>query len=82
MPRKIAQVQRFLKLTDDLAVLAISSPRQPRRRRRRSERQARHAGQIVDEAGLPPYESLMRTRRLLMAALRVWELRHGIHEPY
>ncbi len=80
MPRKVAQTQRFLKLTDDLTVLAISSPRQHARRRRRQEGQVRHAGQVVDEVGLPPCDSLMRTRRLLMAALRLWELRNGIHE--
>ena len=26
--------------------------------------------------------SLMRTRRLLMAAIRVWELKNGIHNSY
>jgi hypothetical protein len=26
--------------------------------------------------------SLMRTRRLLMAALRVWELKNGFHSSY
>ncbi len=82
MPRKVAQTQRFLKLTDNLAVLAISSPRQRAKRRRRREPEARHAGQVMDDLGTPPYDSLMRTRRLLMAALRVWELRQGIHEPY
>jgi len=81
MPRKVVQTQRFLKLTDNLAVLAIGSAQQPTRRRRRRERQAPHAGQLGN-VGLPPYDSLMRTRRLLMAALRVWELRNGIHEPY
>jgi hypothetical protein len=25
--------------------------------------------------------TLTRTKRLLLAALRVWELKHGIHEP-
>jgi hypothetical protein len=82
MPRKVAQTQRFLELTENLSVLAISRPeRQARRRRRRGERGSAHP-QTGEELGLPPYDSLMRTRRLLMAALRVWELRHGIHEPY
>jgi len=82
MPRKVAQTQRFLELTENLSVLAISRPeRQARRRRRRGERSSADP-RTGEELGLPPYDSLMRTRRLLMAALRVWELRHGIHEPY
>jgi hypothetical protein len=28
----------------------------------------------------PPGDSIMRFRRLLLAALRVWELKNGIHD--
>ncbi len=81
MPRKVGQTQRFLQLTENLTVLAINgqSPRGKKRRSRDEYRSANFGG--VAGSALSG-ESLMRTRRLLMAALRVWELRNGIHEPY
>ena len=33
-----------------------------------------------DEERLPRIGTLARTRRLLLAALRVWELKHGIRD--
>ena len=68
--------------TDD-AGPAPGSPRSPRRGKRVTEEECE---ETVPSA---PYErsvrrgySLMRTRRLLMAALRVWELKNGIHSSY
>ena len=55
-------------------------------------RQGKHAGKSGFSAAFasaPAYDrseprgySLMRTRRLIMAALRVWELKNGFHNPY
>ena len=35
-----------------------------------------------EEIRLLPYGSLARTRRLLLAALRVWELKNGTRDPF
>ena len=81
MPRKVGQTQRFLQLSENLTVLAINGQSsRSGRRRRSSQHQSPHFGDIAGST--LSGDSLMRTRRLLMAALRVWELRNGIHEPY
>jgi hypothetical protein len=33
-----------------------------------------------DEPHLPRFGTMARTKRLILAALRVWELKHGIHD--
>jgi len=72
-----------LTLGEDDTGPASGSPRSPRRSRRVTEEECE---ETVSSA---PYDrtarrgySLMRTRRLLMAALRVWELKNGIHSSY
>ena len=56
--------------------------------RRRSQRNARGqarrspGGAVAtrEEAPIPAYGTLARTRRLLLAALRLWELKRGIRD--
>lgn len=73
-----------LTLTEEDFKLAPGSPRRPRRSKRATE--ARFEETISSAASYdrsaPRGYSLMRTRRLLMAALRVWELKNGIHSSY
>jgi hypothetical protein len=83
MADEIFQPDR-LTLTEEASRLAPPPPRPPRRGK--PVREARSDETISSAA---PYDrsaprgySLMRTRRLLMAALRVWELKNGIHSSY
>jgi hypothetical protein len=78
MPRKVMKQDRFLLLGDDLAIIAAPPLRE---RRRRGPRRRRRVTSILMETAPANYDPLLRTRRLLMAALRVWELKHGIHDP-
>jgi hypothetical protein len=83
MPRKVDEPERFLLLDENLTVVAC--PGQGKRQRpfrRRSRRQQAFSPQLEMASSPPPFDSLMRTRRLIMAALRVWELRNGIHDPF
>jgi hypothetical protein len=43
-------------------------------------RRARRFPATTEMRRSTPTDSIMRFRRLLMAALRVWELKHGIHD--
>jgi hypothetical protein len=79
MPRKTVKPDRFLILTEDLAVVA--APRVTERKRRAPRRRRRIVSTLMEGAAAP-FDPLLRTRRLIMAALRVWELKHGIHEPF
>jgi hypothetical protein len=83
MPRNSCTADRFLILDENLQVVAKSPSRSQRKRRPRRLQQSRQfpAAQAM-ERPLPPSDSLMRIKRLLMAALRVWELKHGIHDYY
>jgi hypothetical protein len=82
MPRRVSKPERLLVLDENLAVVA--APRRPPRKRRRSYA-LRRTGRIpstIEMRRAAPTDSIMRFRRLLMAALRVWELKHGIHDNY
>jgi hypothetical protein len=48
--------------------------------RRRSKRQARRAAMRAGEPKRPAVGTLMQTRNLILAALRVWELKQGIRD--
>lgn len=83
MSEEILQPNQLTLIEEDER-LAPASARRPRRSKRLSE--ARFSKTFSAAA---PYDrsaprgySLMRTRRLLMAALRVWELKNGIHSSY
>jgi len=81
MPRKVIQPERFLLLSDDLSIAAVpESGRQKKKRGPRNRRRSNTSNHPDERATLSP-DLMMRTRRLLMAALRVWELKHGINEP-
>jgi hypothetical protein len=82
MPRKVDEPERFLLLDENLTVVARSTQgTRERPFRRRSRRPQGFAPQLELAPSPPPFDSLMRTRKLIMAALRVWELRNGIHDP-
>jgi hypothetical protein len=77
-PEKIALVDR-----EGEAPATPSRKTRKRKRGRRIERartaSARTARENEPHARMP---SIMRIRRLIMAALRVWELKQGIHEGH
>jgi hypothetical protein len=63
------------------------APRRPRTRRAGKRRPARRTTVADsdpeipdDDLNLPAAGTLARTKRLILAALRVWELKHGIRE--
>ena len=69
---------------DDTASVEPPSPRCPARKKRKSRSQfnkSYYSNPTFDRSEPRGY-SLMRTRRLLMAAIRVWELKNGIHNSY
>jgi hypothetical protein len=81
MPRRVSKPDRLLTLDENLAVVAV--PRhQPRKRKRlRTAKRTRQFPATIEMRRLaPPGDSVMRFRRLLLAALRVWELKNGIHD--
>ena len=83
MPRKAEEPERFLLLDENLTIVARSTrAKRERPFRRRSRRQQSFSPQLEMAPSPPAFDSLMRTRKLIMAALRVWELRHGIHDPF
>lgn len=73
-----------LPTTDDDFSVVPAPARRPRRSK--SAGRSRLSEPFSTGASLDRWEprgySLMRTRRLLMAALRVWELKNGFHNPY
>ncbi|HEY2713799.1 MAG TPA: hypothetical protein VGI60_14890 [Chthoniobacterales bacterium] len=82
MPRKADEPERFLLLDENLTVVARSTQgKRVRPFRRRSRKRQAYSPQLEMAASPPPFDSLMRTRKLIMAAVRVWELRNGIHDP-
>jgi hypothetical protein len=82
MPRNVIQPERFLLLSEDLSITAAPE-RESQGKTIRSRRRRRRAasGRSTHQMSPPP-DFMMRTRRLIMAALRVWELKHDIHEPF
>ena len=81
MPRKVIKPNRFLLLTDDLGIIAAPQEHPEPTVRRVRRRRRITSGSLIDRS-LPMSDPLLRTRRLVMAALRVWELKHGIHDPF
>jgi hypothetical protein len=81
MPRTVSKPDRLLVLDENLAVV-VAPRRQPRKRKPScgSRRTRRFPATIEMRRPAPSGDSIMRFRRLLMAALRVWELKNGIHE--
>jgi hypothetical protein len=73
-----------LTLTEEDVGPAPGSPRRPRRSKRVTEARCEETASspATYDRSAPRGYSLMRTRRLLMAALRVWELKKGIHSSY
>jgi len=63
---------------------APASARRPRRSKRVTEAAFEEtiSSDPSYDRSVPRGYSLMRTRRLLMAALRVWELKNGFHSSY
>jgi len=81
MPRRVSKPDRLLALDENLAVVAVPR-RQPRKRKPLGAARRTRRLPTTTEMGrpAPPGDSIMRFRRLLMAALRVWELKNGIHD--
>lgn len=82
MPRNADKTQRFLFLGEDLGIFTAPSPN-PRPRKRRRPVAARAVSPLsTKEKEVFSTDRLARTRRLLLAALRVWELRNGIRDSF
>ena len=83
MSNEILQPNRLPK-SDDALNFAPASPSRPRRNKRasRSRFPETFSSSSSYDRSEPRGYSLMRTRRLIMAALRVWELKNGIHNPW
>jgi hypothetical protein len=83
MPRKAFKSDRLLMLDENLSVVAVPQRRSQRRKITHRLKAPRHFW-VATEIGEPPpqSDSIMRLRRLLMAALRVWELKNGIRDYY
>ena len=81
MPRRVSKPDRLLALDENFAVVAVPR-RQPRKRKPlcAAKRTRRFPTTIEMRRPAPPGDSIMRFRRLLLAALRVWELKNGIHD--
>ena len=81
MPRRVSKPDRLLALDENLAVVAVPR-RQPRKRKPlgAAKRTRQFPATIEMRRPAPPGDSIMRFRRLLLAALRVWELKNGIHD--
>jgi len=81
MPRRVSKPDRLLTLDENFAVVAVRR-RQPRKRKPlcAAKRTRRFPATMEMRRSAPPGDSIMRFRRLLMAALRVWELKNGIHD--
>ena len=83
MPRRISKPDRLLTLDENLVVVAAPHL-QPRKRKPSgaSRRTRQYPGTIEMRRLRPPGDPIMQFQRLLLAALRVWELKHGIHDYY
>jgi hypothetical protein len=83
MPRNPDKSDRFLMLNENLSVVAVSHRRSQRRRTTHSLKRPRQSWSPTEiEEPMPPSDSNARLRRLLMAALRLWELKNGIHDYF
>jgi hypothetical protein len=83
MTHKTLQPNGLPTTDDDLSVVP-APPRRPRQSKsagRSRFPEPFSTGASFDRSEPRGY-SLMRTRRLLMAALRVWELKNGFRNPY
>ena len=83
MPHKPLNPDRVLLVEEEFGAPAVPPRRPPKRKAaRRLKRRPRRmtARTPREDRPLPPNYSIMRIRRLIMAALRVWELKHGIHD--
>jgi hypothetical protein len=83
MPRRVSKPDRLLALDENFAVVAVPQHK-PRKRKPlcAAKRTRRFPATIEIRREPPPGDSVMRFRRLLLAALRVWELKNGIHDDY
>ena len=80
MPHKPLNPEKLLFIEEDDT---LAAPRQlPKRKAVRRLKRPRRSAARSSREDRPPRRmpSLMRIRRLIMAALRVWELKQGIHE--
>lgn len=82
MPRTVREPDRFLTLDENLRVVAAPPRRNQSKRTRRRLDETRPFMKRSSGEPCLPLPSLLRHRTLLMAALRVWELRNGIHESW
>ena len=82
MARNFDKGQRFLFLGENLAIYSAPTPNARRTRRRRLVAARAVSPVSTKETDVFPTDRLVRTRRLLLAALRVWELRNGIRDSF
>ena len=81
MSNKTLEPSRLPPPDDDFSA-AAPPPRRPRRSKRSNQSRFSFSSDPSYDRSEPRGYSLMRTRRLLMAALRVWELKNGIHSSF
>lgn len=74
-------------LSSDENEISKDSLRRPRSRKAKAKRRIKEPKHpkrprrpVVEDSYLPGIGTMARTRRLILAALRVWELRRGIRE--
>jgi hypothetical protein len=83
MPRKAPDYARFLTLDKDLRVVAQPGQAKPKESSRRlQESRPFQQRANVPPPPPPPLPYLLRHRGLLMAALRLWELRNGFRDTW
>ena len=82
MPRKPLNLEKPVLVEEGRDALAAPSRKPPKRKLARRPKGPRQTTARVSRENrpLPRMPSIMRIRRLIMAALRVWELKQGIHE--
>lgn len=69
----------IMNVTIDLSEPSLRRLSKGKVRRQPKRRQAALAGR-KEEPSLPAVGTIARTKRLILAALRVWELKHGIRD--
>jgi hypothetical protein len=81
-PPKPLNSNRLLLVEEDCDALTAPPRRLPKRKTARQLKRARRVPARTSREYRPLRRppSFMRIRRLLMAALRVWELKNGIHD--
>jgi hypothetical protein len=83
MQRKTCQIDRPAAIADNSGI-TIMPPTLPVPKKRSSRRPSKFRSsknRIYDRSD-PRGHRLMRTRRLIMAALRVWEIKNGIRSQF